>query len=221
MEIGNAYGLWGIVLVNSLIILLFAFSFFRPKTRRDWRTFGAFSAFITALFTEMYGFPLTIYLLSGWLGTKYPQVDWLSHDSGHILQTILGWEGDAHLGPLHMISNIMLIGGFVLLAVSWKVLYNGQKRGDLATVGPYAWVRHPQYVAFIIIMVSFLIQWPTVVTVAMFPVLVWTYFRLALREEREVLSVFGERYSRYAKNTPRFIPRIGRKDDSTLFRGIE
>lgn len=221
MENGSPYGLWGIVLVNSLIILLFAFSFFRPQTKRDWRTFGAFSAFIIALFTEMYGFPLTIYLLSGWLGSRFPEVNWLSHNSGHILQTILGWEGDAHFGPLHMISNLLLIFGFVLLAVSWKVLYSAQKRGDLATAGPYGWIRHPQYVAFILIMVSFLIQWPTIVTLLMFPVLVWIYWRLALKEEREVLSVFGERYTRYAKNTPRFIPRIGGKRNDPLFRGID
>ena len=203
-----SYGLWPLVIGHSLFILIFVLSFFRPRTKRDWRTFGTFSAFIVALFTEMYGFPLTIYLLSGWLGSRFPEVDWLSHNAGHILQTILGWEGDAHFSPLHIISNLLLIGGFFLLAASWKVLFHAQKNHALAVTGPYARLRHPQYAAFMVIMVSFLIQWPTLLTLAMFPILVWTYARLALREETQVLAEFGEGYIHYAEQTPRFIPRL-------------
>ena len=213
MEKISAYGLWPLVIGNSLFILLFAFGFFQPHTRRDWRTFGSFSAFIIALFTEMYGFPLTltIYLLSGWLGSRFPQVDWLSHNAGHILQTMLGWKGNAHLGPLHVISNLLLIGGFFLLAASWRVLFKAQKNNALAVTGPYAIIRHPQYVAFMLIMIAFLIQWPTLLTLVMFPILVWTYVRLALREEREVSAQFGDQYICYAENIPRFFPRLWRK----------
>ena len=53
-----AYGLWSLVILNSLVFIIFAFSFAKPRSSRDWRSLGAFSAFILALFTEMYGFPL-------------------------------------------------------------------------------------------------------------------------------------------------------------------
>jgi len=201
-----AYGHWPAVMVYSLVLLIFVFSFFRPRTRRDWRTFGAFSAFVIALFTEMYGFPLTVYLLSGWLGSRYPEVDWFSHNSSHLLQTLLGWRGNAHFGPIHILSNIFILGGLFLLAGSWKVLFRAQQNHELAVTGPYAMVRHPQYAAFMVIMLGFLVQWPTVPTLMMFPVLAWIYVRLARREEEEELAEFGEQYARYAENTPRFLP---------------
>jgi protein-S-isoprenylcysteine O-methyltransferase Ste14 len=204
-----AYGLWSLVVINVAVFAIFAFSFTHPRTGRDWRSFGGFTAFLVALFTEMYGFPLTIYLLSGWLQRRYPGLDVLSHDAGHLWETLLGWQGDPHLNPLHLLSNLLVAGGFILLAAAWRVLYAAQQAHGLATTGPYAHVRHPQYVGFILIMLGFLSQWPTVLTLAMFPVLVGMYVRLARREEREVRAEFGEAYARYAATTPAFIPRFG------------
>ena len=204
-----AYGLWGLVIINSLVFIIFAFSFTRPRTSRDWRSFGAFSAFLVALFTEMYGFPLTIYLLSGWLQSRYPGVDWLSHDAGHLLEVLFGWRGSPHFGPFHVMSGLFVGGGFILLANAWRVLYAAQRTDTLATTGPYAHVRHPQYVALVLIMFGFLLQWPTLLTLVMFPVLVAMYVHLARREEREVAAKFGEAYVRYAARTPAFVPRVG------------
>ena len=99
-----AYGLWLLVIVNSLVFIIFAFSFSKPQSPRDWRSFGAFGAFIVALFTEMYGFPLTIYLLSGWLQSRYPGMDLMSHDAGHLWSTVLGLSGNPHFGALHIAS---------------------------------------------------------------------------------------------------------------------
>jgi methanethiol S-methyltransferase len=203
-----AYGLWPIVILNTLVFIIFAFSFTHPRTKRDWRSFGAFSAFILALFTEMYGFPLTIYLLSGWLSSVFPGSDLFSHNSGHLWETLMGWKGDPHLNPLHLLSYVFLIAGFLLLAAAWNVLYKAQQTHTLAKTGAYAYVRHPQYVGFILIMVGFLLQWPTLLTLIMFPILVTMYVRLARREEHEVQKEFGDAYTRYATNTPAFFPRL-------------
>ena len=200
------YGLWLLVLFNSAIFIMFAFSFFKPDTARDWRSFGAFSAFIVALFVEMYGFPLTIYVMSGWLQTRYPNLDLLSHDTGHLWSTLLGEKGDPHFGPLHIASYIFLGYGFYLLSSAWNVLYHAQRKSLLATAGPYARVRHPQYVGFMLILFGFLLQWPTLLTLLMFPFLLIMYARLATTEEQEMRERFGVEYQAYAARTPRFLP---------------
>lgn len=205
-----AYGLWFLVIINAAVFIIFAFSFAPPRSARDWRSFGAFSAFLIALFTEMYGFPLTIYLLSGWLGNLNPGVDLLSHNNGHLWETLLGWKGDPHLNPLHLLSYIFIGGGFILLANAWGVLYKAQRSHRLATTGPYARLRHPQYVGFVLIMLGFLVQWPTLITLVMFPILVTMYGRLAKREEKEALKEFGDVYVRYAAHTPAFFPHLKR-----------
>ena len=202
-----AYGLWLLVVINSAVFIIFAFSFFKPQTKRDWRSFGAFSAFLVALFTEMYGFPLTIYFLSGWLQSNYPGVDWFAHDSGHLLEMLFGWKANPHFGPFHLLSFAFIGGGFLLLSAAWKVLYEAQRTRSLATTGPYARIRHPQYAGFVLILLGFLFQWPTLLTIAMFPILVYMYAHLARSEEREALREFGEAYARYADRTPGFIPR--------------
>lgn len=203
-----AYGLWWLVIINSAVFILFAMSFFTPRTSRDWRSFGAFSAFLVALFTEMYGFPLTIYLLSGWLQTWFPGVDWFAHDSGHLLEMLFGWSGNPHFGPFHLLSSVFIICGFWLLSAAWYRLYAAQRKGELATEGPYAIVRHPQYVGFILIMFGFLLQWPTLLTLIMFPILVLMYWRLGLAEEADARRAWGNAYDSYAGKVPGFIPRF-------------
>ncbi len=212
MNDAPAYGLWSLVIINSAIFIIFAFSFAKPQSKRDWRSFSAFSAFLIALFTEMYGFPLTIYLLSGWLSSKYPDVNWLAHDSGHMLETIFGWKSNPHFGPFHMLSTVFIGAGFWLLSASWRVLYAAQRTHQLALAGPYARIRHPQYAGFVLIMFGFLLQWPTIVTLVMFPILVFMYAQLAEHEEREMAAEFGETYERYRAVTPAFFPRL---DSST------
>ena len=203
----NSYGLWSLVIINSLVFIIFAFSFVKPKTSRDWRSFGGFSAFIVALFTEMYGFPLTIYFLYPWLSAKFPGVDFLAHNSGHLFEDFFGWGGDPHFGPFHIASYILIIYGFTLLSMAWKILYKAQSEHTLAITGPYAYIRHPQYIGFMLIMFGFFLQWPTLLTLIMFPILVWMYTRLAKSEEKDSQKEFGELWNEYAEKTPALIPQ--------------
>jgi len=204
MEYG--YGNWFIAIVLSGLFLWFAYDAFKPKTGIDWRSFGAFSAFIIALFTEMYGFPLTIYLLSSWLGNRFPQINF-SHSSGHLWEDLLGNTGDPHFSLLHILSYVLIIGGLILISASWKILYQATKRHAIAKTGPYKYIRHPQYVGFVVIIFGFLMQWPTLPTLIMAPILTIMYIRLARKEEVEVSRKYPQ-YQHYLKNTPAVLPSI-------------
>jgi protein-S-isoprenylcysteine O-methyltransferase Ste14 len=203
------YGLWVLAVVNSVIFITFAASFFHPRDGRDWRVMGGFSAFVMALFAEMYGYPLTIYLASSAFGDRLP----LSHNGGHLWADVIGWPYDPHLSPFHLASYALIGGGFWLIAAAWRDLYAAQRAGTLATSGAYARVRHPQYDGFLLVMTGFLLQWPTLVTATMYPVLVVAYRRLARSEEVEVRREFGEAWDAYAARTPRFLPRRRRAAD--------
>jgi protein-S-isoprenylcysteine O-methyltransferase Ste14 len=203
-----AYGLWPLVILNTLLFAAFGLSFFHPRTNRDWRAMGAYTAFLVALFTEMYGVPLTVYLLGSWLGTRFPLLR-NTHAGGHLWNDLIGWTGDPHLSPFHLASYVAIGGGFWLIAVGWRHLHEAAQADRLATTGPYARVRHPQYDGFLLVMIGFLLQWPTIPTLIMFPVLVYVYARLARSEEQAVAKQFGREWDEYAARTPAFVPKIG------------
>jgi methanethiol S-methyltransferase len=210
-NIPYGYGFWSLVIFNAAFFVTFTLSFLTPIRRREWRSFGVYSAFIVALFTEMYGFPLTIYILTALLGSRYPILNPFSHASGHLWVTLLG-GGAAMMTGIHLVSNLLMFGGLIIIAAGWSRIHRSQ--GALVIDGIYAWVRHPQYSGLFLITVGLLIQWPTIVTALTWPVLVFLYVRLARREEADMERMFGTAYWEYAARVPRFVPRFWRPRES-------
>jgi protein-S-isoprenylcysteine O-methyltransferase Ste14 len=202
-----AYGFWSLVIVNVGLFVFFLLSFLSPAKKREWRSMGVTIAFFVALFSEMYGFPLTIYILTAILGSRYPALNPFSHSAGHLWLVLFG-GGPAIMFVIHLISNGLVIIGFVIMWKGWKLIHGAGNM--LVTEGLYKYVRHPQYSGLFLVMFGMLIQWPTLITGLMFPVLVFVYYRLSKREEADMIEAFGDRYNRYKEQTPMFIPEFRR-----------
>lgn len=200
-----AYGMWVIVLFNIGLFLFFILSFLTPKGRIEWRNMGVVTAFLIALFTEMYGFPLTIYLLTGWLGEAYPVLQPFNHKFGHLWVVVFGGSDLAWMGVMGL-SLLFLVAGYILMSKGWRQVHNTY--GKLVTDGVYRFARHPQYTGLFLVISGFLIQWPTLLTVLMAPVLIYGYVRLAKSEEEVMFSQFGEQYTGYAQTVPAYFPTI-------------
>lgn len=201
------YGFWSLVLFNIGFFLLFVLGFVKPMKKVEWKSMGVFVAFIVALFTEMFGFPLTIYFLTGILGNRYPSLNPFSHRSGHLWLVFLGIENsDTAFMLIHLLSVGLIVGGLILIALGWKKIHKAN--GRLVTNGIYSWVRHPQYLGIFLLTIGFLIQWPTLVTLAMCPILIFAYYKLVKKEEKYLKQNFGYIYAEYQKKVPPFIPRL-------------
>src|SRR3990172_3519779 len=151
--ISYAYGFWSLVIANVLLFLFFILSFIAPLKKREWRGMGVTVAFIVALFTEMYGFPLTIYVLTAVLGSKYPALNPFAHESGHLWVTFLG-GGGMTLAAVHIVSNGLMIAGFFIMGAGWKKIHSA--KGELVTTGLYSRVRHPQYSGLFLVTIGLL-----------------------------------------------------------------
>ncbi|NOZ51990.1 MAG: isoprenylcysteine carboxylmethyltransferase family protein [Gammaproteobacteria bacterium] len=202
-EVEYAYGMWVVAAFNIGLFLFFILSFLKPRGGQEWRSMGVVVAFLVALFSEMYGFPLTIYLLTGWLGDAYPVLQPFNHKLGHLWVVVFGGSTLAW-AVVMILSLVLMIMGYTLLSKGWTQIHAA--RGALVIDGIYAYARHPQYTGLFLVIIGFLVQWPTLLTVLMAPIMLYAYVHLARVEERRAELEFGETYNEYVRKTPAFFP---------------
>lgn len=203
MENISHYGAWGIILIILIFFAWFIFRFLGPKKKIEWRNAGILGAFLLALYTEMYGFPLTIYILSSVFGINIG----FGHLEGHLWSSLFGL-GEAGAMTEMLIGYLVMIAGGFLIVAGWRQIY--KTKDTLVTCGIYSYMRHPQYTGIILITIGMLIHWPTIITLLMWPILVIAYYHLAKKEDNEMKKKFGEIYQEYKNRTSMFLPLFKR-----------
>lgn len=196
-------GAWGLAVIVIVLVSWFFYRYFAPKNWREWAGAGLVQAFIIALYAEMYGFPITIYFLVRFFGLDR------SNLNANLWSTLLGL-GETGMMIAMIAGYLILFTGLGIIAEGWRELYHARREKRLVTDRLYGFERHPQYTGlFVALFGEGIVHWPTVFSVALFPVIVLVYAFLARSEERKMVAQFGEEYRAYKKRVPMFIPRWG------------
>jgi protein-S-isoprenylcysteine O-methyltransferase Ste14 len=195
-------GTWGLTVIMVVIASWIIYKYLAPQGFKEWRNAGLIQAFIIALYAEMYGFPLTVYIFVSFLGLDIP---WL-HMSGHLWSYLFGWGAGMAMVEM-FIGYAFVFAGISLIAKGWREIYRVRKEKRLVTEGVYRYMRHPQYTGIYLAIVGQLIHWPTIPTLLLFPVIVLAYRHLARKEEKVMIERFGDEYRSYMEKVPMFFPK--------------
>lgn len=196
-------GRWDLVALNIGVFIAFAVPLaVGLRWRVNWQSasLGVYAAFVVSLFVEMYGVPLTIFVTSaalptgaGTAGTQVPLITFTFLGQGMVLTF---WK---------LVGAVIIVLGAILIAVGWGTLYRTDE--ELVTRGVYRYARHPQYLGFMLFLLGWFVHWPSLLTLVMFPILAYFYYRLSVIEEKEVMETIGDKdaYRQYIEETPRFV----------------
>lgn len=205
-------GAWPLAVVMIVVVAWVFYRYLAPRNWREWAVSGIVQAFVISLYAEMYGFPLTIYLLVRYFGLDSHYL------SANLWSTVLG-VGETGMIIAMVLGYVLVFVGLGLLAQGWREVYNANHDGRLATTGLYGLVRHPQYTGlFLGLFGEGVVHWPTLFSVGLFPIIVIAYTLLARKEEKRMIGEFGGAYRDYMRRVPMFFPRWGQWTQFTSAR---
>lgn len=195
---GHFYNWFGVIFFSVIYLVILLFIPFYKKM--DKKPIGTYIAFVLAFAIEMHGIPFSMYVISWIVGNHLPEgVLW-----GHTLFPIIGYWG-------MYINMACAVIALCLVLSGWRQIYKRywskeSGTGQLVTTGIYRYIRHPQYTGLLLLSLGMLIEWATLPLLILFPVMITLYARLAKREERDMLTEFGEAYEAYRGRTKMFLP---------------
>lgn len=196
--------LWGAAAISIVIVSWFFYRAIVPKSWKEWTRAGIVQAFIIAFYAEMYGFPVTLYALTRWFGLDVSGTFW----DGNLWIYLTGTQAAMLVSMI--IGYSIAFFGIALVSAGWREVYRARRENRMTKKGPYAFVRHPQYTGFFLVMFGEgVVHWPTVFSLAAFPIVVIAYVLLARKEERQMVERFGNEYIEYRGRVPMFLPRRG------------